>query len=167
MCQEQRTACSSKPTAFPIPIPYRLAIFFCRGHFQPMHTLNSPYPMLCQSSQTSHKCPYSLAILYMFMTPTTPTISKLAIVTALGWHPLIQTGKNASLLGMGIQKGEFSQLICAQKDRNSPPSANQGVFKAEPKDSDAVCTLQVHLPTSPCPALSAHSELMSKGHCRK
>ena len=29
-----------------------------------------------------------------------------------------------------------------------------------------ICTFLVHLPTSPCPILSAHAEPKSQGHCR-
>ena len=38
---------------------------------------------------------------------------------------------------------------------------------AEPRHGYAVCTLRVHPPTSPCPALSALTEPISQGHCRK
>ena len=37
----------------------------------------------------------------------------------------------------------------------------------EPSYGHAVCTLQVHPPTSPYPALSAEGEPISKGHCWK
>jgi len=60
-----------------------------------------------------------------------------------------------------------SNSIYAKEDRNGPPSANQVASKDEPRRGHAVCTLQVHLPTSPCPALSAHVEPKSQGHCRK
>ena len=60
-----------------------------------------------------------------------------------------------------------SNSIYAKKDRNGPPSANQVTSKDEPRRGHAVCTLWVHPPTSPCPALSAHAEPMSQGHCRK
>ena len=48
-----------------------------------------------------------------------------------------------------------SNSIYAKKDRNGPPSANQVASKDEPRCGHAVCTLQVHLPTSPYAALSA------------
>ena len=60
-----------------------------------------------------------------------------------------------------------SNSIYAKKDGNGPPSANQVASKHEPRRSHAVCTLRVHPPTSPCPALSAHAEPKSQGHCRK
>jgi len=55
----------------------------------------------------------------------------------------------------------------AKKNRNGPPSANQVASKDEPRCGHAVCTLRVHPPTSPCPALSAHAEPKPQGHCRK
>ena len=60
-----------------------------------------------------------------------------------------------------------SNSIYAKKDRNGPPSANQVASKDEPRRGHAVCTLRVHPPTSPCPALSAHAEPKSQGHCQK
>ena len=36
---------------------------------------------------------------------------------------------------------------------------NQGLFTATPRRGHAVCTLQVHPPTSPCPTLSAPQNL--------
>ena len=47
-----------------------------------------------------------------------------------------------------------SNSVYAKKDRNGPPSANQVASKDEPRRGHAVCTLQVHPPTSPCPTLS-------------
>ena len=47
------------------------------------------------------------------------------------------------------------------------PSADQDLSSAEPRHGHAVCTLRVHPPTSPCPALSAVAEPISQGHCRK
>ena len=47
-----------------------------------------------------------------------------------------------------------SNSIYAKKDRNGPPSANLVTSKDEPRRGHAVCTLQVHPPTSPCPALT-------------
>jgi len=60
-----------------------------------------------------------------------------------------------------------SNSIYAKTDRNGPPSANQVASKDEPRCNHAVYTLQVHPPTSPCPALSAAAEPKSQGHCRK
>jgi len=37
----------------------------------------------------------------------------------------------------------------------------------EPRCGHPVCTLRVHPPTSPCPALSAGAEPKSQGHGRK
>ena len=63
-----------------------------------------------------------------------------------------------------------SNSIYAKKDRNGPPSVNQVASKDASKDASedeprcghAVCTLRVHRPTSPCPALSTHAELSPK-----
>ena len=55
-----------------------------------------------------------------------------------------------------------SSSIYTKKDRNGPPSANQVVSRDEPRRGHAVCTLQVHPPTSPCPTLSAETELSTK-----
>ena len=55
-----------------------------------------------------------------------------------------------------------SNSIYTKKDRNNPPSANQVVFIAKPRHAHAVCTLWVHPPTSPYPALSAEAEPISK-----
>jgi len=60
-----------------------------------------------------------------------------------------------------------SNSIYAKKDRNGPSSANQVTSKDEPRRGHAVCTLRVHPPTSPCPALSAQAEPKSQRHCRK
>ena len=60
-----------------------------------------------------------------------------------------------------------SNSIYAKKDRNGPPSANQVASKDDPRHSHAVCTFRVHPPTSPSPALSAHAEPKSQGHCWK
>ena len=54
-----------------------------------------------------------------------------------------------------------------QKNRNGTPSANQVVTAAKAGCGHAVCTLQVHSPSSPCPALSAETEPISKEHCWK
>jgi len=59
-----------------------------------------------------------------------------------------------------------SNSMYAKKDRNGPPSANQVASKHQPRHGHAVSTLRVHPPTSPCPALSAHAEPKSQGHCR-
>ena len=61
----------------------------------------------------------------------------------------------------------FSKLIHAKEERNGPPSANQGLSTAKPRSSQAVCTLRVHPPTSPCPTLPAGAEPKSQGHCHK
>ena len=60
-----------------------------------------------------------------------------------------------------------SNSVYAEKNRNDPPSANQIISTAEPRCNHAVCTLWVHAPTSPYPALSAEAEPISKRHCRK
>jgi len=59
-----------------------------------------------------------------------------------------------------------SKSIYPKKERNGPPSANHGLSTAESRHGHAVCTQQVHPPTSPCPTLSTNTELVSKGHCR-
>ena len=53
--------------------------------------------------------------------------------------------------------------IYTKKDRNGPPSANQVISRDKPRHGHAVCTLQLHPPTSPCPALIAEAEPISKG----
>jgi len=61
-----------------------------------------------------------------------------------------------------------SNSIYAKKDRNGPPSTNQVASKDEPRRSHAVCTLQVHPPAYPYPALSTEAEPISKlKDCRK
>jgi len=52
--------------------------------------------------------------------------------------------------------------IYAKKDRNGPPSANQVASKDGPRRGHAVCTLRVHPPTSPCPALLLMQNLSPK-----
>ena len=47
-----------------------------------------------------------------------------------------------------------SNSIYAKKEGNGPPSANEVISTAEPRCSQVVHTLQVHPPTSSCPALS-------------
>ena len=42
----------------------------------------------------------------------------------------------------------FPKPICA-KERNGPPNTDQGQSIVKPRNSHAVCTLQVHPPTSP------------------
>jgi len=94
-------------------------------------------------------------------------INELAIVTALSRQLLAQTGKNAFPLAMGAVQGKrtvFSTHLCigGQQCQSQPRH-----FQAEPRDSHAVCTLRVHPPTSPSPALSAVAEPISWGHCRR
>ena len=60
-----------------------------------------------------------------------------------------------------------SNPIYAKNDGNGPPSADQDLSTVEPRHGHVVCTLRVHPPTSPCPALSADAEPFSQGHCRK
>ena len=57
--------------------------------------------------------------------------------------------------------------IYAKNGGNGPPSADQDLSTVEPRHGHAVCTLRVHPPTSPCPALSAGAEPISQGHCQK
>ena len=56
----------------------------------------------------------------------------------------------------------LSKPIHAKKERNGLPNANQGLSIAIPRHSHAVCTLWVHLPTSPCPTISAGTEPKSQ-----
>ena len=65
---------------------------------------------------------------------------------------------NARRWAVNARNGGPTRSIYAKKDRNVPSSANQGLSTSEPKHNHAVCTLQVHPPTSPCSALSAHAE---------
>ena len=73
------------------------------------------------------------------------------------------------MLEMEALQGEIavSNFIYAKEGRNGPPSANQVISTDEPRHGHAVCTLQVHPPTSPCPTLFAEAELNSIGHCWK
>ena len=52
------------------------------------------------------------------------------------------------------------------KDRNGPPSANQVAPKDEPRRGHAVCTLWVHLPTSPVPPFLLTQNLSPKDIAR-
>ena len=61
----------------------------------------------------------------------------------------------------------LSDPIYAKNDGNGPPSADQDLSTAEPRNGHAVCTLRVLSSTSACPALSAVAEPKSQGHCRK
>ena len=70
---------------------------------------------------------------------------------------------NAENGGPTRQDGYF-RSIYAKNDGNGPPSTNQDLSIAESRHSHAICTLQVHPPTSPCPALSVHAEPRSQGH---
>ena len=53
-------------------------------------------------------------------------------------------------------------VFYARKDRNGPPSVNQVISTDKPRRGHAVCTLQLHPPTSPYPTLSAEAEPVSK-----
>ena len=44
--------------------------------------------------------------------------------------------------------------------------SNQGLFTAKPRESQAVCALRVNPLTSTYPAISAHAEPISEGHCQ-
>jgi len=46
-----------------------------------------------------------------------------------------------------------------------PPKVS--LYKAEPRDGHAICTLRMHPSTSPCPALCVEAEPISLGHCQK
>ena len=96
-----------------------------------------------------------------------PPINELAIVTALSWQLLAQTGINASPLEMGAMQGKrtvFSTRLCIGGQQW--PTQNQPRH-FQSRAHHAVCTLQVHPPTSPYLALSAEAEPISWGHCRK
>ena len=53
----------------------------------------------------------------------------------------------------------FSKLTHATKPRVGPPGANHGPFTAKPSSCHVHSTLWVTPPTSPCPTLSADTEL--------
>ena len=59
----------------------------------------------------------------------------------------------------------FSKAIHAKEERNSPPSADQGLSTAKPRSSHVTWGQCWNLPTSPCPTLSAGVEPKSQGHC--
>ena len=85
-------------------------------------------------------------------TQTTPIINKLVIVMALSQQLLAQTWKKASPPEMEAMQNErtvFSthSYIGGQKW----PTHNQGVSKAEPRNSHAVCTLGCTHPLPPVP----------------
>jgi len=69
---------------------------------------------------------------HLWLKPHNP-INELAIVIALSQQLVAQTGKQASPLEM-----------CAIKDERTV---------SQPRDGHAVCTLQAHPHTSPCPTL--------------
>jgi len=91
-----------------------------------------------------------------------PLSNELSVVMALGqWLPL-QSKKRGSLPEMrSYMAGQpFSKPICAKEERNGLPSADQGLFKAEPRDCHAVFTL--HLPP-PVPPFLLAQNLSPKG----
>ena len=119
-----------------------------RDNFYCVHALKLLYPKLCQvfSTQTSHK--YSSGFsLYIRGSKPYPPINKLAIVMALGWQLLVQTGKKPSLPEMGVLQGKglfLSAHLCIEKWLTS---ANQCV--SEPRHGHAVGTIwgtPTHLP---------------------
>ena len=55
-----------------------------------------------------------------------------------------------------------SEPIHAARARVGPPSANYGLFRTKPSSCHVHSTLQLTLPTSPCPTLSADAELACK-----
>ena len=73
---------------------------------------------------------------------------------------------------MEVQQGErtvFSACLYIGEQKQ-PTLWQRGVFKAETRDGHAVCTFQVHSPTSPCPTLSTHTDAIfrkKKKHCAK
>ena len=77
---------------------------------------------------------------------------------------ILETNRNHIL---ALTRLLVSNSIYAKKDRNGLPSANQVISKDKPRCGHAVWTLRVQPPTSPSPALSAHAEPKSQGHCRK
>ena len=68
------------------------------------------------------------------------------------------------MLEMEALQGE---IAFRPKRTNGPLSANQVISRDKPSRSHAVCTLRAHPPTSPYPPLSAKTEPIAKGHCRK
>jgi len=63
-----------------------------------------------------------------------------------------------------MMRGLLSKPFCRKKERNDPPSANQGLSTAKPRCRHAVFILQVNLPTSSFPTLSASGEPISQEH---
>jgi len=83
-----------------------------------------------------------------------PSINNLAIVTALSWQPLAQTGEKA-------EKTVFSTCLCiGGQHAVSQPRHFESWAQRQP------CCLH-HLGAPTYLALSAESEPISKGHCRK
>ena len=112
--------------------------------------------------KTSPNCPCSHSVQIRHSNNT----HSFSIVRALSQWPPMQTGKKASLSEMEATQGQkVVSKIQAKEERNGPPSANQALSTAKHRSSHAVCTLRVHPPTSPCPALSAGTEPKSQGHC--
>ena len=114
------------------------------------------YPQFCQvfSPQTSHKCPCSHP-LHIRDSNHSPT-DEFAIAMALGPQLLIQTGLHCQKLG----PYKMRRLLSMFKHRRSKTACPVPTNKVKPRHSHAVCTLQVHPPTSRCPALSAPAEPM-------
>ena len=62
ICTHFPTSCFHWVGLQPGPNPLPDELFFCGGHFQPIHELNLLYPQFCRVSvrpQTPHKCSYS------------------------------------------------------------------------------------------------------------
>ena len=117
------------------------------------------FPIHCvmgYHAQYVYSCVCACLVIYFWSFGTQPATAHP------DWHKCFPVGN-----GRRAGQEDFSQPVCASEDSSGPLRANQGIFKAEPRDSNAVCTLRVHPPTSPCPALSAVAEPISWSHCRK
>ena len=88
------------------------------------------------------------------------------------WYKVEVESRNTDWESLTIRNGGstrlvdyFSKLTCA-KERNGPPSGNQGISIAEQRHSHAFPSYRwTHPPLNH--ALSAHEELTSIGHCQK
>ena len=76
---------------------YRINYFTVENSYSPYMNIPSSIRFSVPKLHTSALA----AILYMFMTQPHPPISELAIVMALSWQPLDQTGIKASPPDMG------------------------------------------------------------------
>ena len=107
---------------------------------------------------TNHSCPHTRNVFNLGS--AFPEVRTQSPGVAEKW------ALNAGNGGPARRDGSFLKSIYGKGDRNRPPSANQGLSRAEPRHGDAVCTHWVHYPPPPCPTISGHTEPISKGHCQ-